>query len=491
MKCNLCDYENKENEHYCVNCGKNLSSQIEKTDFLFGISSFLKIISIFSLILVCPGVYLFESISRLDNFSSNSNITLVFAIVSIAILFFSIFIKEIAKDMCIKNIKKEKEMKTIEQINIDNKKVILRVDYNVPIKDGKVIDNNRIKQSLDTIKYLKDHNAKIILLSHLGKVKTEEDKEKNTLLPVKTELEHLLNETIEFSTELKGSALEEKINKLKPKEIILLENTRHMDYPNKLESNCDKELSSYWASLGEIYILDAFGSAHRAHASTYGISEYLPHAIGFLIEKEIKELNNIKDKEKTIILGGAKVSDKIGVIKNLLPTSNKILIGGAMCGTFLKSQNINVGKTFVEEEKIEEVKLLKTNKIILPIDVITENGTKEIEKITDEESILDVGPKTIEKFKQNLTGETLVLMNGTLGLYENPKYENGTKEIFKYLETNKIDTIVCGGDTGNATKKYNFAPYYLSTGGGASLEYLEGKELPSLKIMEKMENKNE
>lgn len=376
-------------------------------------------------------------------------------------------------------------MKTIEQMNIENKKVILRVDYNVPIKDGKVVDNNRIKQSLDTIKYLKDHNAKIILLSHLGKVKTEEDKEKNTLLPVKTELEHLLNETIKFSTELKGSKLEEKINNLSPKEIILLENTRHMDYPDKLESNCDKELSSYWASLGEIFILDAFGSAHRAHASTYGISECLPHAIGFLIEREIKELENIKSKQKTIILGGAKVSDKIGVIKNLLPTSNKILIGGAMCGTFLKSKNINVGKTFVEEEKIDEVKkLLEANKIILPIDVITENGIKEINYINDDESILDIGPESIELFEQNLTGETLVLMNGTLGLYEDSKYENGTKEIFKFLEENKIETIVCGGDTGNATKKYGFTPAYLSTGGGATLEYLEGKELPALKIME-------
>lgn len=376
-------------------------------------------------------------------------------------------------------------MKKITDINIENKKVILRVDYNVPIENGKVLDNNRIIQSLETINYLKSKNAKIILMSHLGKIKSEEDKIKNTLLPVKKELEKILNEEIKFSEELKGTNLEDKINNLKPKEILLLENTRHMDYPEKLESNCDKELSSYWSSLGEIFILDAFGSAHREHGSTYGISEHLPHAIGFLIEKEIKELENIKEKSKTIILGGAKVSDKINVIKNLLPTSNKILIGGAMCGTFLKSQNINVGKTFVEDDKIKEVtKLIETNKIILPIDVITENGIKELNEITNEESIFDIGPKTIELFKSNLTNEKLVLMNGTLGLYENPNYENGTKKIFEFLSSNEINTIICGGDTGNASKKYEFIPYYLSTGGGAALEYLEGKELPALKIME-------
>lgn len=376
-------------------------------------------------------------------------------------------------------------MKKITDINIENKKVILRVDYNVPIENGKVLDNNRIIQSLETINYLKSKNAKIILMSHLGKIKSEEDKIKNTLLPVKKELEKILNEDIKFSEELKGTNLEDIINNLKPKEILLLENTRHMDYPEKLESNCAKELSSYWSSLGEIFILDAFGSAHRAHASTYGISEYLSHAIGFLIEKEIKELENIKEKSKTIILGGSKVSDKINVIKNLLPTSNKILIGGAMCGTFLKSQNINVGKTFVEDDKIKEVtKLIETNKIILPIDVITENGIKELNEITNEESIFDIGPKTIELFKSNLTNEKLVLMNGTLGLYENTNYENGTKKIFEFLSSNQINTIICGGDTGNASKKYEFIPYYLSTGGGAALEYLEGKELPALKIME-------
>ena len=279
--------------------------------------------------------------------------------------------------------------------------------------------------------------------------------------------------------------LEEIVNNLKDGEILLLENTRHMDYPNKLESSCDEELSKYWSSLGEVFILDAFGSAHRAHASTYGIAKYLPHAIGFLIEKELVELNNIKEKNKTIILGGAKVSDKIGVIKNLIKTTDKILLGGAMCATFLKSIGYEVGKTYVEEEKLEEAeKLINTGIFILPIDVVTENGIKKIEEINKEESILDIGPITISLFKSQLHTDELILINGTMGLWEEEKYSKGTEEIFNHLTDIKAKVIVCGGDTGSASKYYNFNPYYLSTGGGATLEYLEGKELLPLKIME-------
>ena len=376
-------------------------------------------------------------------------------------------------------------MQTIKEIDIKNKKVIIRVDYNVPIQNGIITDNNRIKQSLETINYCIKEEAKIILMSHLGKVKTEEDIKNNTLLPIKTELEKLLNRKIEFSKELQGRSLEEKINNLNRGEIILLENTRHLDYPNKLESNCDEELSKYWASLGEVFILDAFGSAHRTHASTYGIAKYLPHAIGFLIEKEIIELEKIKKENKTIILGGSKVSDKIGVIKNLIDLSSNILIGGAMCGTFLKALGYEVGKTFVEEDKIEEViKLLEKNKISLPIDVITENGIKSIEEIEKDESILDIGPKTLSIFKSHIHSNEIILMNGTMGKWEDEKYSNGTKELFNYLKDFKAKVIICGGDTGSASKHYNYTPYYLSTGGGASLEYLEGKTLMPLKIME-------
>ncbi len=376
-------------------------------------------------------------------------------------------------------------MNNIKNIDVENKKVIVRVDYNVPIEDGKILDNSRIVASLETIKYLIDKNAKIILMSHLGKITKETDKEKNTLLPVKEELSKLLNMDIKFSKCLKGEELENIINELKPGEIVLLENTRYMDVPNILESNCDTELSKYWASLGEVFILDAFGSAHRMHASTYGISIYLPHAIGFLVEKEIENLDKIKNENKIILLGGAKVSDKIGVIKNLLDKTEYFLIGGAMCASFLKAKDIKVGTTFVDTEKLEELKeLLKTNKIILPIDVVTENGIKKVSEINDDESILDIGPETIELFTSKLKEDTLILMNGTMGKYEELKYENGTKSIFEFLKTGNYKVVVCGGDTGSAKEKYNYDAYYTSTGGGASLKYLEGKVLEPLKIME-------
>jgi len=376
-------------------------------------------------------------------------------------------------------------MKKITDLDLKNKTVIIRVDYNVPIKEDKVVDNNRIVSSLDTINYCLNKNAKIILMSHLGKVKSEEDKIKNTLLPVKEELETLLNQKVRFSKCLKGEELETQVKELNPGEILLLENTRHMDHPEKLESNCDLELSKYWASLADVFILDAFGSAHRAHASTYGISKYLPHAIGFLIEKELKELDVIKNENKTLLLGGAKVSDKIGVIKNLMPKSDIILIGGAMCATFLKAQGYNTGQTYVEEDFMSDAKeLLNANKIILPIDVITENGIKKVEEIEENENILDIGPVTISIFKSDLHTDAMILMNGTMGKWESIEYSKGTEELFKYLTEINAKVVVCGGDTGSAARHYNFKPYYLSTGGGAALEYLEGKTLPALEIME-------
>lgn len=325
-------------------------------------------------------------------------------------------------------------MLTLKNIDVKNKKVILRVDYNVPIKDGKILDINKIVASLDTINYLLDNNAKIIIMSHLGKVKTEEDIETNTLLPVKEVLSKLLNKEILFSKELEGKHLEELVSNLKSKDILLLENTRIMDYPNKLESNCDEALSLYWSSLGEVYILDAFASSHRAHASTTGIPKYLPHAVGFLVEKEISELDKIKNETKTLLLGGAKVSDKIAMIKNLLPTTDKVLVGGAMCATFLKSEGYQTGKTFVDDDLINECKtLIKTEKIVFPVDVVTNSGSKEIDELTEDDTILDIGPLTIEMFKKQLKNKPLIIVNGTMGKYEDKLYENGTKEILNYL----------------------------------------------------------
>ena len=377
-------------------------------------------------------------------------------------------------------------MRKITDLKLEGKTVIVRVDYNVPIKEGIVTDDNRIRQSLETINYLIEKKCKIILLSHLGKVKTKEDLEKNTLKPVKIVLEKLLNKKILFSEELKGLELEEKIKMLKSGDIILLENTRHMDYPDKLESNCDENLSKYWSTLGEIFIMDAFGSAHRAHASTVGIAKYLPSAAGFLVIKEIDKLKEIKNENKTLLLGGAKVSDKIGVIKNLINTANYVIIGGAMCGTFLKIKGYNVGKTYVDNEKDEYIKdLVKKyeHKIILPVDVMTENGEKSINEINDDETIYDIGTETIKIFNEYLSSAKLVLTNGTMGLYEDPKYEKGTKYTLKCLHDNDIKTIVCGGDTASAVKKFGYNFYYISTGGGASLEYLSGEKLPGLEVL--------
>lgn len=487
-ECKYCKSLNKENTHYCNNCGRNLFDMLEKSDFLFGLSYVLKGISIFLMINYILFHLFAHTLLSLSRDKLSIDIYIGYLVI-IFIFMIGYVLSRKAKSICENNKiiskQKMKNLKTIKDLDIKNKRVIIRVDFNVPIKNGKITDNNRIVQSLETINYCLKENAKIILMSHLGKVKTEEDIKNNTLLPVKGELEKLLNKSISFSNDLKGKYLEEKINNLKEGEILLLENTRHMDYPNKLESSCDETLSKYWASLGEVFILDAFGSAHRAHASTYGISKYLPHAIGFLIEREIKELNNIKNQNKTIILGGAKVSDKIGVIKNLINSTNKILIGGAMCGTFLKSLGFEVGKTYVEEDKLNEVKnLLNTKKIILPVDVITENGIKKIENINKDESIFDIGPTTISIFNNEIHNDDLILINGTVGMWEEKKYSKGTEEIFNYLKEINAKVIVCGGDTGSASRFYNFTPYYLSTGGGASLEYLEGKTLPAIEIME-------
>lgn len=376
-------------------------------------------------------------------------------------------------------------MKTIKDIDVTNKKVIVRVDYNVPIINGRILDNNRIVASLETINYLLSKNAKIILMSHLGKIKTKSDLEANSLKPVRDELSILLHKDIKFSSTLRGKELDDLVNNLNPGDILLLENTRYMDYPDKLESNCDIELSKYWASLGEVYILDAFASSHRSHASTVGIPSYLPHAVGFLVERELQELDEIKKENKTLLLGGAKVDDKLSLIEYLLPTSDKILLGGRMCATFIKSEGYEVGKTETNDALLNKCKeLLKTNKIIFPIDVVTENGIKELDKITKEETIYDIGSETIEMYKRVLKNKVLILINGTMGMYENPSYENGTKELYDFLKQEKKKVVVCGGDGASSSKKYNFNPYYISTGGGASLNYLSGIELPALKIME-------
>ncbi len=378
-------------------------------------------------------------------------------------------------------------MRTLRDFDFNNKKVIVRVDFNVPIQNGKIDDDNRIRESLSTIKYLIDNNAKIILLSHLGKIKSEEDKAKNILKPVAVRLSELLGKEVKFVASTRGIEVENTVNNLNEGEIVLLENTRHEDIPNNLESGCDEELSKYWASLGDLYVLDAFGSSHRNHASTYGIPKYIPGCAGFLIEKELKILNEIIVSKKDIIMGGAKVSDKLAVISNLIESSNHILLSGLMSYTFLKAKGYNTGICLVDYEKIDYVKELLgkySEKIVLPVDVITKNGIKKVTELTDDEEGYDAGPETIKLFESILKSSPLVIWNGPLGKFEDEKYAVGTKAILKYLNDNNIKTVIGGGDTGSAANKYGYNFYHVSTGGGATLEYLEGKKFKTLEILE-------
>lgn len=374
-------------------------------------------------------------------------------------------------------------MKSIKNVNVKGKRVLVRVDFNVPIKDGKITDDTRIVGSLETINYLIEKGAKIILLSHLGRVKSDEDKKKNSLSIVAKKLSSMVNVPVYFVPTTRGSIIEETIKNLLDGEILLIENTRFEDYPKTLESSCDEALSKYWAKLADIFVLDAFGSAHRCHASTYGISKYIPSYAGFLVEKETNMLDEAISKEKTLILGGAKVDDKIGVIDNLINTSDYLLLGGAMCFTFLKADGVNVGKSIVSTENIEyasKVLNKNKNKILMPIDVVTQNGIKDIDKLDSEDIGYDIGPKTIKKYQEVLKNSKLVLWNGPLGMYEEKDYENGTKEILEFLSKQKYHTILAGGDIVASSKYFNVNLYYVSTGGGSTLEYLEGKRFKTL-----------
>ena len=374
-------------------------------------------------------------------------------------------------------------MKGLASASVKGKKVIVRVDYNVPIKNGKILDDNRIVASLKTINYLIKNKAKIILLSHLGRVKSEEDKEKQSLNIVAQHLSTLVKVPVYFVPVTRGELLKETVDNMLNSEIVLVENTRFEDVPKDRESSCDENLSKYWASLGDIYVLDAFGTAHRCHASTYGISKYLPSYAGFLVEEETKVMDDVINKNKTLILGGAKVEDKIGVINNLIRKSDKVLIGGAMCFTFLKAKGINVGSSYVSEDQLEYAKKVLDkygNKIVLPVDVITKKGPKDIDKLYKRDVGYDIGPKTIKLFETMLDSAKMVLWNGPLGMYEEKAYEKGTKSIMKYLKNKKYKTILAGGDVVSASKHFKIDLYYASTGGGSTLEYLEGQRFKTL-----------
>ena len=374
-------------------------------------------------------------------------------------------------------------MKIITDADVKGKRVLVRVDYNVPRKDGVIMDDTRIVASLKTINYLVKKKAKVILFSHLGRVKSEEDKEVNSLKVVADHLSTLVKCPVYFIPETRGKMLETSVNNLLDGEILLMENTRFEDYPKTLESSCDEKLSKYWASLADIYVLDAFGSAHRCHASTYGVSKYIPSYAGFLVESEVKMLDKALKEKRTLLLGGSKVDDKIGVIDNLIENSDKVIIGGAMCFTFLKAKGINVGKSIVSDDYIDYAKELLEDygsKIILPIDVHTEKGNVNIDMMSKNDIGYDIGPKSIALFKRELKGSNLVLWNGPLGMYENKKYEAGTRDILRYLERQKYPTILAGGDVTASATHFGVKMYYISTGGGSTLEYLEGRKFKTL-----------
>ena len=391
-------------------------------------------------------------------------------------------------------------MKTIKDLNIENKKVLIRCDFNVPLKDGNIGDDTRIVSSLQTINYCLDKNAKVILLSHLGRVKEEADLEKNNLAPVAKRLEELLERPVTFIDETRGEKLEEAINNMKDGDVVLIQNTRYEDLDGKKESKNDEELGKYWSSLGDVFINDAFGTIHRAHASNVGIATNLPgnSAFGFLIEKELTALSALDNPEKPfmVVLGGAKVSDKIGVIENLVTKADKILIGGGMAFTFLKADGYEIGTSLLDEENLEFcTRILKEygDKIVLPVDVAvtTEYSNEEeykvrsINEIEYNEMGLDIGPETKETFANYLKDAKTVIWNGPLGVYEFEKYKKHTDELLQFLVENDIKTILGGGDIVAAAAAADLKEkvYHASTGGGATLEYLEGKSLPGIEAI--------
>ncbi len=392
--------------------------------------------------------------------------------------------------------------KTIRDLIVKGKTVLVRVDFNVPMKKGEITDDNRIRQALPTINYLIDQGAKVVCFSHLGRIKTEEDKAGKSLAPIANALADHLEKDVTFIAETRGKKLEDAIKALNEGDVLMFENTRFEDIEGSKESKNDPELGKYWASLGDVFVNDAFGTAHRAHASNVGIaSNAQESAAGFLLEKEIEYIGNAINNPKRpfiAILGGVKVSDKIGVIRNLLTKADKILIGGGMSYTFLKTQGIEVGKSIVENDKLDlAAELLKEadGKIELPVDfrVTTEfsnEGPVRIAAYTDvnpDEEGLDIGPKTLEKYKAMLNEAQTVVWNGPVGVFEFSNFAHGTRGVCEVLANLKnATTIIGGGDSASAAINFGFENDFshISTGGGASLEYLEGKELPGLSCLD-------
>lgn len=377
----------------------------------------------------------------------------------------------------------------IEKMDLKDKTVIVRCDYNVPIYNEKILDDTKIVASLETIRYLMKNNCKIILLSHLGKVKTEEDKLFYSLEPVSKRLKELVGREVYFSHEILDPELPKRIELMLPRDILLLENTRFLDVPNLLEKNCDAQVSSFFASLGDVFVMDAFASAHRSHASVVGISKYIPSCIGFSVERELASLDRfLKTPEHpfTVIMGGAKVEDKLELISTLLPKCDYLLLAGGLANSFLKALNFNIGSSLATEssktlETLKKIMLEFRDKLMLPLDAIVGSTYeksytryKRINEIGDNEVIMDIGIKTLEKYKTAIKNSKTIFLNGTMGKYEDARFSNGTKELLNILKNQDAVVVVGGGDAASAVRTFGFQEEltYLSVGGGATLEYL-------------------
>ena len=389
----------------------------------------------------------------------------------------------------------------VSDLDVKGKKVLMRVDFNVPIKNGVIGNDNRIVAALPTINYIIEHDGKAILFSHLGRIKKEEDKKELSLRPVAERLAELLNKPVTFVPATRGAQLEDAINNMNDGDVLFVENTRFEDLDGKKESGNDPELGKYWASLGDVFVNDAFGTAHRSHASNVGISEAMKAegkqaAAGYLLEKEIKFLGNAVDSPKhpfVAILGGAKVSDKIGVINHLLGKADKVIVGGGMTYTFYAAKGIKIGNSLVEKDKIELAKEIMEkagDKLVLPVDNVcakefNNDAPSEVVEgdIPDGYMALDIGPKSVELFEDTLKDAKTVVWNGPMGVFEMSNFAKGTLEVGKFLGTlSDATTIVGGGDSTAAVQQLGVADKltHISTGGGASLEYLEGKTLPGI-----------
>lgn len=396
-------------------------------------------------------------------------------------------------------------IKFLKDIDIKDKRVIVRVDYNVPMQDGKITNTKKIDDSFETLDYLVKNDAKIIILSHFGRVKTEEDKKSNSLKPIFDYIKGLNKYDILYSSVVMGSMLDTMAKNLEPGQMILVENTRYMDLEGNLESKCDIQLSMYWASLADIYVDDAFGSMHRNHASITGIPRHIESVAGFLAEKEIANLKPLitnPDHPFVVVMGGAKLTDKIELIYSLAETADHILLGGGIANTFLKAAGYDIGSSLVSDEALTKATSILAefpDKIILPKDVITSPSysetiyeMKKLDEIVIDDVIGDIGGEAIKNYARILNSAKTIFLNGTVGMYEQLPFSNGTQEILEIIANTSAKKIVGGGDAGAAVKKYKYEKDmdFISTGGGATLTYIANRTLPGLEALEESDEKD-